>query len=42
MIKLLDILKEVKSQKKAIIMAGGAGAGKSTFVKQIKPDLKSK
>jgi len=41
MIKLLDILKEVKSQKKAIIMAGGAGAGKSTFVKQIKPDLKS-
>lgn len=41
MIKLLDILKEVKSQKKAIIMAGGAGAGKSTFVKQIRPDLKS-
>lgn len=41
MIKLLDILKEVKSGKKAIIMAGGAGAGKSTFVKQIEPDLKS-
>lgn len=41
MIKLLDILKEVKSGKKAIIMAGGAGSGKSTFVKQIEPDLKS-
>jgi predicted kinase len=41
MIKLLDILKEVKSGKKAIIMAGGAGSGKSTFVKQIQPDLKS-
>jgi len=40
MIKLLDILLETESGKKAIIMAGGAGAGKSTFVKQIRPDLK--
>lgn len=39
MIKLLDLLLEAKSGKKAIIMAGGAGAGKSTFVRQIKPDL---
>jgi predicted kinase len=41
MIKLLDLLLEVKESKKAIIMAGGAGAGKSTFVKQIRPDLKN-
>lgn len=41
MIKLLDLLKEVKSGKKAIIMAGSAGAGKSTFVNQIKSDLES-
>lgn len=40
MIKLLDLLLEAKEGKKAIIMAGGAGAGKSTFVKQIRPDLK--
>ena len=39
MIKLLDILLEAESKSKAIIMAGGAGAGKSTFTKQIKPDL---
>lgn len=39
MIKLLDLLMEAKTGKKAIVMAGGAGAGKSTFVKQIKPDL---
>jgi len=39
MIKLLDLLLEAKSGKKAIIMAGGAGAGKSTFVRQIQPDL---
>jgi predicted kinase len=30
---------EAKEGKKAIIMAGGAGAGKSTFVKQIRPDI---
>ncbi len=40
MIKLLDLLMEAQTGKKAIIMAGGAGAGKSTFVKQIRPDLK--
>ncbi len=40
MIKLLDLLKEAKGQKKAIIMAGGAGAGKSTFSKQLQSDLK--
>ena len=40
MIKLADILKEASSSKRAIIMAGSAGAGKSTFVKQIRPELK--
>jgi predicted kinase len=40
MIKLLDLLNEIKGQPKAIIMAGGAGAGKSTFANQIKSDIK--
>lgn len=40
MIKLVDILTEVKASKRAIVMAGSAGAGKSTFVKQISQDLK--
>jgi predicted kinase len=39
MIKLLDLLKEIQNQPKAIVMSGGAGAGKSTFVKQIKSNL---
>lgn len=39
MIKLLDLLLEAEASKKAIIMAGGAGTGKSTFVKQIRSDL---
>lgn len=39
MIKLLDLLLEAEGQKKAIVMAGGAGAGKSTFVRQIRSDL---
>lgn len=39
MIKLHDLLKEIQTKPKAIVMSGGAGAGKSTFVKQIKPDL---
>lgn len=39
MIKLIDLLLEAEGQKKAIIMAGGAGAGKSTFVRQIRSDL---
>lgn len=41
MIKLADILREAKATKRAIIMAGSAGAGKSTFVKQIRSELKS-
>lgn len=40
MIKLTDLMKEAKTGPKAIIMAGSAGAGKSTFVKQIRSDLK--
>jgi predicted kinase len=40
MIKLTDLMKEAKTGSKAIIMGGAAGAGKSTFVNQIKPDLK--
>jgi hypothetical protein len=37
MIKLLDILREVvMPQSKMIIMAGGAGAGKSTLINKIK------
>lgn len=39
MIKLLDLLIEAKEGKKAIVMAGGAGVGKSKFVKQIRSDL---
>ena len=39
MIKLLDLLLEVEGQKKAIVMAGGAGVGKSYFVRQIRPEL---
>lgn len=39
MIKLLDILLEAREGKKAIVMAGGAGAGKSFFVRQIRSDL---
>ena len=39
MIKLLDLLMEAQAGKKAIVMAGGAGAGKSYFVKQIRSDL---
>lgn len=39
MIKLLDLLMEAQGGKKAIVMAGGAGAGKSFFVRQIRSDL---
>jgi adenylate kinase family enzyme len=44
MIKLTDLLKEVQNGKKAIIMAGAAGVGKGTFIKDIKnkyPQVKS-
>ena len=40
MISLIQLLNEVKNQSKAIIMAGGAGAGKTTFTNNIKSDLK--
>jgi len=40
MIKLLNLLTEAEKGGKAIIMGGSAGAGKSTFVNQIRPDLK--
>jgi hypothetical protein len=40
MIKLLDLLKEQpENGSKAIVMAGSAGAGKSSIVKQLQPDL---
>jgi hypothetical protein len=40
MIKLLDLLKEQpENGSKAIVMAGGAGAGKSSVVRQLQPDL---
>ena len=36
MIKLIDILKEAMAPKdKMIIMAGGAGSGKSTLINKI-------
>jgi hypothetical protein len=39
-IKILDLLKEQpKNGSKAIVMAGGAGAGKSSIVMQLQPDL---
>lgn len=42
MIKLLDLLIEAKKKtNKAIIMAGAAGAGKSTIVNQLRPDLQN-
>lgn len=44
MIKLTDLLKEIQNGKKAIIMAGSAGVGKGTFIKDIKskyPQVKS-
>jgi adenylate kinase family enzyme len=44
MIKLVELLKEIQNNKKAIIMAGSAGVGKGTFIKDIEskyPQVKS-
>jgi len=35
MIKLTDLLKEVTTKPKAIIMAGGASVGKSTVLRSL-------
>ena len=40
MIKLTDLLKEIKTTPKAIIMAGGASVGKSTVLNTLNPLLK--
>ena len=40
MVKLIQLLREVTNSPKAIIMAGGAGSGKTTFTNNIKSDLK--
>ena len=40
MISLIQLLKEVQSSPKAIIMAGGASVGKSTVLTSLKPLLK--
>jgi len=40
MIKLTDLLKEIQTKPKAIIMAGGASVGKSTVLNTLKPVLK--
>ena len=40
MIKLLQLLSEITSQPKAIIMAGGASVGKSTVLKSVESILK--
>jgi dephospho-CoA kinase len=37
MIKLLDLLKEIKSKPKAIFMAGPAGSGKTFVSAQLIP-----
>jgi predicted AAA+ superfamily ATPase len=39
MIKLVDLLREIQSSPKAIIMAGGASVGKSTIIKTIDSQL---
>ncbi len=40
MISLVKLLKEVQNTPKAIFLAGPAGSGKSTFIKNNIPDLK--
>lgn len=37
--KLLDLIFEADGKPKALVMAGGGGAGKSTFLKQVKTDI---
>lgn len=37
--KLLDLIFEADGKPKALVMAGGGGAGKSTFLKQVKTDV---
>ena len=39
MISLIQILKEIQSTPKAIIMAGGASVGKSTVLKSLESQL---
>ena len=40
MISLLEVLNEAIARPKAIFLAGPAGSGKSTFVKNNIPNLK--
>jgi len=37
--KLTDLIFEADGKPKAVVMAGGGGAGKSTFLKQVKTDI---
>ena len=37
--RLLDLIFEADGKPKALVMAGGGGAGKSTFLKQVKTDI---
>ena len=37
--KLTDLIFEADGKPKAVVMAGGGGAGKSTFLKQVKTDV---
>ena len=40
MVSLVKLLKEIQSKPKAIFLAGPAGSGKSTFIKNNIPNLK--
>ena len=40
MVSLVELLKEIQSSPKAIFLAGPAGSGKSTFIKNNIPNLK--